>query len=172
MELIQKKIKSYALIEITFEDGILIIILILKCNMHFSINIIQIERMIKMSEELMRVLKMVESGVITSEEGEKLIQAMQKSEQKVARVNSVGRFLRVDILSTEEGEKETVQINFPLNLAKVVLKMGVVQKQLNAKVGEDVNLDIEEILALIDSGVMGDLMTIDTKDAKIRIWID
>ena len=117
---------------------------------------------------------MIESGVITSEEGQKLIQAMQKSEQKVARVNShpIGRFLRLDILSTEEGEKETVQINFPLNLAKAVLKMGIVQKQLNAKVGENVNLDIEEILALIDSEVMGDLMTIDTKDAKIRIWID
>lgn len=127
-----------------------------------------------MSEELMGVLKMIESGVITSEEGQKLIEAMQKSEQKVARVNShsIGRFLRVDILSTEEGEKETVQINFPLNLAKAVLKMGIVQKQLNAKVGENVNLDIEEILALIDSEVMGDLMTIDTKDAKIRIWID
>ena len=130
--------------------------------------------MIKTSEELIRVLKMIESGVITSEEGQKLIQAMQKSEQKVARVNShpIGRFLRLDILSTEEGEKETVQINFPLNLAKAVLKMGIVQKQLNAKVGENVNLDIEEILALIDSEVMGDLMTIDTKDAKIRIWID
>ncbi|WP_343290622.1 SHOCT-like domain-containing protein [Turicibacter bilis] len=127
-----------------------------------------------MSEELMGVLKMIESGVITSEEGQKLIEAMQKSEQKVARVNShsIGRFLRLDILSTEEGEKETVQINFPLNLAKAVLKMGIVQKQLNAKVGENVNLDIEEILALIDSEVMGDLMTIDTKDAKIRIWID
>ena len=127
-----------------------------------------------MSEELIRVLKMIESGVITSEEGQKLIQAMQKSEQKVARVNShpIGRFLRLDILSTEEGEKETVQINFPSNLAKAVLKMGIVQKQLNAKVGENVNLDIEEILALIDSEVMGDLMTIDTKDAKIRIWID
>ncbi len=127
-----------------------------------------------MSEELIRVLKMIESGVITSEEGQKLIEAMQKSEQKVARVNShpIGRFLRLDILSTEEGEKETVQINFPLNLAKAVLKMGIVQKQLNAKVGENVNLDIEEILALIDSEVMGDLMTIDTKDAKIRIWID
>ena len=127
-----------------------------------------------MSEELIRVLKMIESGVITSEEGQKLIQAMQKSEQKLARVNShpIGRFLRLDILSTEEGEKETVQINFPLNLAKAVLKMGIVQKQLNAKVGENVNLDIEEILALIDSEVMGDLMTIDTKDAKIRIWID
>lgn len=127
-----------------------------------------------MSEELIRVLKMIESGVITSEEGQKLIEAMQKSEQKVARVNShsIGRFLRVDILSTEEGEKETVQINFPLNLAKAVLKMGIVQKQLNAKFGEKVNLDIEEILALIDSEVIGNLMTIDTKDAKIRIWID
>ena len=50
--------------------------------------------------------------------------------------------------------------------------MGIVQKQLNAKVGEKVNLDIEEILALIDSEVIGNLMTIDTKDAKIRIWID
>ena len=127
-----------------------------------------------MSEELIRVLKMIESGVITSEEGQKLIQVMQKSEQKVARVNShpIGRFLRLDILSTEEGEKETVQLNFPLNLAKAVLKLGIVQKQLNSKVGENVNLDIEEILALIDSEVMGDLMTIDTKDAKIRIWID
>lgn len=127
-----------------------------------------------MGDELGKILKMIESGVITSEEGQKLIQAMQKSEQKVARVNShpIGRFLRLDILSTEEGEKETVQINFPLNLAKAVLKMGIVQKQLNAKVGENVNLDIEEILALIDSEVMGDLMTIDTKDAKIRIWID
>ena len=127
-----------------------------------------------MSEELIRVLKMIDSGVITSEEGQKLIQAMQKSEQKVARVNShpIGRFLRLDILSTEEGEKETVQINFPLNLAKAVLKMGIVQKQLNAKVGENVNLDIEEILALIDSEVIGNLMTIDTKDVKIRIWID
>ena len=127
-----------------------------------------------MSEELIRVLKMIESGVITSEEGQKLIEAMQKSEQKVARVNShpIGRFLRLDILSTKEKKKETVQINFPLNLAKAVLKMGIVQKQLNAKFGEKVNLDIEEILALIDSEVIGNLMTIDTKDAKIRIWID
>ena len=135
-----------------------------------------------MSEELIRVLKMIESGVITSEEGQKLIQAMQKSEQKVARVNShpIGRFLRLDILSTEEGEKETVQINFPLNLAKAVLKMGIVQKQLNLNVSNSslwmiatiIGMSIEEILALIDSEVMGDLMTIDTKDAKIRIWID
>ena len=80
--------------------------------------------------------------------------------------------LRTLYLMTEEGEKETVQIKFPLNLAKVVLKMGIVQKQLNAKFGEKVNLDIEEILALIDSEVIGNLMTIDTKDAKIRIWID
>ena len=127
-----------------------------------------------MSEELIRVLKMIESGVITSEEGQKLIQAMQKSEQKVARVHShpIGRFFRLDIFSTDAGEKETVQIKFPLNLAKVALNMGIVQKQLNAKFGDKVNLDIEEILAVIDSEVMGDLMTIDTKDAKIRIWID
>ena len=73
-----------------------------------------------MGEELIRVLKMIESGVITSEEGQKLIQAMQKSEQKVARVNShpIGRFLRLDILSTEEGEKEVDEMEELARIAK------------------------------------------------------
>ena len=60
-----------------------------------------------MSEELMGVLKMIESGVITSEEGQKLIEAMQKSEQKVARVNShsIGRFFKSRHIIDGRGRK-------------------------------------------------------------------
>ena len=130
--------------------------------------------MVKLGEELIKILKMVETRVITAEEGKKLIQTIQKSEKNIAcqNLNVIGRFLRVDILSTQSGEEANIQIKFPLNLAKSILKMGVVQKQLTHKVGEKVELDVEKILSLIDSEINSDLMTLHTKESKIRIWVE
>ena len=130
--------------------------------------------MIKLGEELIKILKMVETGVITAEEGQKLIQTIQKSQKNIARQNPniIGRFLRLDILSVQSGENTNIEIKFPLNLARTILKMGIVQKQLTDKVGEKVDLDVEKILSLIDSEINGDLMILNTKESKIRIWIE
>lgn len=130
--------------------------------------------MIKLGEELVKILKMVETGVITAEEGQKLIQTIQKSQKNIARQNPniIGRFLRLDILSVQSGENTNIEIKFPLNLARAILKMGIVQKQLTDKVGEKVDLDVEKILSLIDSEINGDLMILNTKESKIRIWIE
>ena len=130
--------------------------------------------MIKLGEELIKILKMVETGVITAEEGQKLIQTIQKSQKNIARQNPniIGRFLRLDILSVQSGENTNIEIKFPLNLARAILKMGIVQKQLTDKVGEKVDLDVEKILSLIDSEINGDLMILNTKESKIRIWIE
>lgn len=130
--------------------------------------------MIKLREELIKILKMVETGVITAEEGQKLIQTIQKSQKNIARQNPniIGHFLRLDILSVQSGENTNIEIKFPLNLARAILKMGIVQKQLTDKVGEKVDLDVEKILSLIDSEINGDLMILNTKESKIRIWIE
>lgn len=130
--------------------------------------------MIKLGEELIKILKMVETGVITAEEGQKLIQTIQKSQKNIARQNPniISRFLRLDILSVQSGENTNIEIKFPLNLARAILKMGIVQKQLTDKVGEKVDLDVEKILSLIDSEINGDLMILNTKESKIRIWIE
>lgn len=127
-----------------------------------------------MEEELIKILKMIETGVITAKEGQKLIQTIQKSEKNIARQNSniMGRFLIVDILSMPSEENTNIQIKLPLNLARAILKIGVVQKQLTHKFGEKVDLDIEKILFLIDSEINSDLMTLHTKESKIKIWID
>ena len=127
-----------------------------------------------MGEELIKILKMVETGVITAEEGQKLIQTIQKSQKNIARQNPniIGHFLRLDILSVQSGENTNIEIKFPLNLARAILKMGIVQKQLTNKVGEKVDLDVEKILSLIDSEINGDLMILNTKESKIRIWIE
>lgn len=130
--------------------------------------------MIKLGEELVKILKMVETGVITAEEGQKLIQTIQKSQKNIARQNPniIGHFLRLDILSVQSGENTNIEIKFPLNLARAILKMGIVQKQLTDKVGEKVDLDVEKILSLIDSEINGDLMILNTKESKTRIWIE
>lgn len=128
----------------------------------------------KMNEELVKILKMVENKIITAEEGQKLIQAMDSANKKVSQVtqSSLGKFLHIDVESLEDGDEEVVEINFPLNIAKSFLKMGFIQKQINDKAGSEVNLDLDEIMRLIDLEFVGDLVMIDTKDAKIRIWID
>ena len=48
-----------------------------------------------MNEELVKILKMIENKIITAEEGQKLIQAMETAKKKVATVNQsmIGRFL-------------------------------------------------------------------------------
>lgn len=127
-----------------------------------------------MNEELVKILKMVENKIITAEEGQKLIQAMDSANKKVSQAtqSSLGKFLHIDVESLEDGEEEVVEINFPLNIAKSFLKMGFIQKQINDKAGSEVNLDLDEIMRLIDLDFVGDLVIIDTKDAKIRIWID
>ncbi len=127
-----------------------------------------------MNEELVKILKMVENKIITAEEGQKLIQAMDSANKKVSQAtqSSLGKFLHIDVESLEDGEEEVVEINFPLNIAKSFLKMGFIQKQINDKAGSEVNLDLDEIMRLIDLDFVGDLVMIDTKDAKIRIWID
>lgn len=126
-----------------------------------------------MNEELVEILKMIENKIITAEEGQKLIQAMETAKKKVATVNQsmIGRFLHIDVESLEKGDEEVVEINIPLNVAKSFLKLGFVQNQINEKVGTDVAVDIDEITRLIDLDFVGDLVMVDTKDAKVRIWI-
>lgn len=127
-----------------------------------------------MNEELVKVLKMIENKTITAEEGQKLIQAMETAKKKVTTVSQtvVGRFLHIDVESLGDGEEEVVEINIPLNIAKSFLKLGFVQNQINEKAGSDVAIDIDEITRLIDLDFVGDLVMVDTKDAKVRIWID
>lgn len=60
-----------------------------------------------MNEELVKILKMIENKIITAEEGQKLIQAMETAKKKVATVNQsmIGRFLHIDVESLEKGMK-------------------------------------------------------------------
>ena len=68
----------------------------------------------KLNQEFSQVLKMIEAGTITAEEGQKLIQAMDKNqlEKKPIDTNSIGRFLKIDILTKKQEKKRMFKLSF------------------------------------------------------------
>lgn len=78
-------------------------------------------------------------------------------------------FLRVNILS-KKGDK--VKVNLPLALVKVFLDSGIELPQIN---GKDVlnSIDFKQIFALIEQGVVGKLVEIESADGDIvEVWVE
>ena len=125
-----------------------------------------------MDDELGKILKMIESGVITSEDGQALIKVIDTAHRKVNEVNQgmTGRFLHINVDSHDK--EEVIEINIPLNLARSVLKMGFIQKQIKAQTRTGIELDLDEMIDLLNLDSIGDLITIDRNSANVRIWID
>ena len=78
-------------------------------------------------------------------------------------------FLKVNILS-QKGDK--VKINLPIALVKVFLDSGIELPQIN---GKDIlnNIDFKQIFALIEQGVVGKLVEIESADGDIvEVWVE
>ena len=127
-----------------------------------------------MGDELGKILKMIESGVITSEDGQALIKVIDTAHRKVNEVNQgmTGRFLHINVDSHDKEEEEVIEINIPLNLARSVLKMGFIQKQIKEQTRTGIEPDLDEMIDLLNLDSIGDLITIDRNSVNVRIWID
>ena len=76
------------------------------------------------SEERVKILKMVEEGKITAEEGARLIEALNKqTRQPATRQAGEAQWLRVKVMDLNTG-KESVRVNLPISLVNVGMKMG------------------------------------------------
>lgn len=78
-------------------------------------------------------------------------------------------FLRVNVLS-KDGDK--VKVNLPLALVKVFTDSGIQLPQIN---GRDVlmNIDFKQIFSLIEQGVVGKLVEVESADGDIvEIWVE
>ena len=78
-------------------------------------------------------------------------------------------FLKVNILS-QKGDK--VKINLPIALVKVFVDSGIDLPQIN---GKDIlsNIDFKQVFALIEQGVVGKLVEIESADGDIvEVWVE
>lgn len=112
-----------------------------------------------MSEEVKRILKMVEEGKITSEKGTELIEALKPTSIQTAASSSnyMDKMLRVKVLS----DKDTVNVNVPIRFLKAV---GGAIKNVPGLKENGVDIDIKMIMDAIDSGLEGKIVDVKSSD--------
>jgi hypothetical protein len=122
------------------------------------------------SEERMKILKMIDEGKITAEEGAKLLAALSDS-AKTARPKTYSRqtlndarWLRVRVTDIASG-KTKATVNLPIGLVDVGLNIA-------AKYAPDVAF--EELLSAIQSGAQGKLIDVvdETDGEHVEIFIE
>ena len=123
-----------------------------------------------MKEERMQILRMIQNGQISAEEGAKLLAALDEGKRSDAATNAAamqGKFLRVRVTDMSSGRTK-VNVNVPLQLVNVGLRMG-------ARFIPDLyGMDSGEIMNAIRSGMQGKIVDVeDAEDGeKVEVYIE
>lgn len=132
-----------------------------------------------MNEEIMRVLKMVEEGKLSSEKASQLIEALnngQKQENNVTLCetgdeNYGNKMLRIQVDSHDGDE---VKVNLPVNFISGVLKAcGKLPMNIEGMNGIDGEMLIQSITAALDNKIMGEIVKVNSHDGDVvRIFVE
>ncbi len=127
------------------------------------------------TEERLQILKMIQDGKITAEEGAQLIEALeqkktspqQDASQAAEAARNSARWFRVRVTETGSG-KTRVNVRMPVGLINAGLKMG-------AKFSPEVEgLDVQQIMQFVNSGEVGQVVDVyDDEDGEhIEVFIE
>jgi hypothetical protein len=115
------------------------------------------------ADERMQILKMIEAKQITAEEGAKLLAALGESDKRDQGAGAAlspgtgGKWFRVRVSDLRSGKRK-VNVNIPLGLVDVGLKMG-------AKFAPGVEgLDMNQIITAIKSGGEGKIVDVEDEE--------
>jgi hypothetical protein len=119
------------------------------------------------AEERMRILRMIEQGQVTAEEGARLLQALQQQPDRsgAAQTSERGRTprrLRVRVTDLQTGEQK-FDIDLPWNLVSVGMNMG-------ARFAP-ADVDLETIVETVDQGAQGKIVDWVDEDDQERVEI-
>lgn len=120
------------------------------------------------SEERLKILKMIEEGKISAEDGAKLLAALTEPRKSATTVNtSENRWFRVRVTDAVTG-KAKVNVNIPIGLVHVGLKVGArFAPGLEAE-------EMDAITQALNSGMTGKIIDVtDEEDGEhVEIFIE
>ncbi len=122
------------------------------------------------TEERMQILKMIEDGQVSSEEGAKLLRALgggKKAASRATVVGPVARWFRVRVTDTVTGRSK-INVTIPLGLVNVGLRMGA------RFIPDTADVDVEELIEQIRSGAQGKIFESESgeDDEHVEIFIE
>lgn len=123
------------------------------------------------AEERLQILKMIQEGKITAEEGAKLLQALSaggKGDKRPPTPPIMGasdpRWFRVRVTDTRSG-KNKVNVNIPMGLVNVGLRMG-------ARFAPNIDsVNYDDLMTAIKSGQSGRVLDVTDEEAGERVEI-
>lgn len=116
-------------------------------------------------EDRMRILRMIEGGQVTAEEGAQLLAALDEDEQ--APVRPAARWIRVQVTEGSTG-RQKVNVNVPVGLLGVGMRLGA---RFAGKEASAVNID--DLLARIKAGATGKLVDIEDQNGeRVQIIVE
>jgi len=116
------------------------------------------------SEERLRILKMIEGGQVSAEEGSQLIEALNEPARERPRPGAQPRTLRVRVTNLAT-RRQTINVTIPVSLVGIGLKLGARLAPRMAGANAD------EILRAIDSNSLGRIFEMQDLDEGERIEI-
>ncbi len=125
------------------------------------------------AEERMQILKMVENKQITAEDAANLLAALDnhqtpESDSPATSSSTQGRWFHVRVTDLKTGKRK-VNVNIPLGLVDVGLKMGAKFTPAGLE-----GLDMEQIMAAIRAGGQGKIADLqDEEDGEhVEIFVE
>jgi hypothetical protein len=123
------------------------------------------------TEERMKILKMIQEGKITAEEGAKLLAALRESRGKNVRPGTAAGpnkgWLRVRVTDMASGRTK-VNVNLPLGLIDAGMRIGAQYAP------ELQGMDLQELISAVQSGTSGRIIdVVDEEDGEhVEIFIE
>ncbi|RME08722.1 MAG: hypothetical protein D6803_00485 [Anaerolineae bacterium] len=124
------------------------------------------------AEERKKILKMIQEGKITPEEGARLLKALSASEEKPRRRGErsrlAARWLRVRVTDMEAGQTK-VNVNLPLRLVDAGLNIAAQFAPI-----EDFDELAETVIEALNEGLTGKIVdVVDGEDGEhIEVFIE
>lgn len=123
------------------------------------------------TEERMQILNMVAEGVISADEGAKLLGALEPEKKRERRPTMTGpsapRWFRVRVTDLETG-KNKINVNLPMSLVEVGTRMG-------ARFAPELEgMDFNDLVEQIKSGAQGKIIEVeDVEDGeRVEIYVE
>ena len=118
----------------------------------------------QLRDERMKILELLSEGIITSDEAEKLLLALDTNEtdfnQEIVQTKKKAPFKMLKILiDSNDGDKVRIQI--PVEFSKLLKT-----NKFKSNIG-DADIDIDAILDMISQGVDGEIVNVSSSDGDI-----
>lgn len=141
-----------------------------------------------MNEEALKILKMIEEGKITAEEGKNLLDALGGGEEEIktkitAAPEKKNKILRVIVdAKGDDNDNAKVRVNIPLEVAKKIagLTALIPKEAKNEMMEKGIDIDainLEELIGMFQDGLIDEnLVDIESgnsgKGASVRVYVD